>query len=77
MDSKRSFWWMALIALLMGVEKVLSFFYKMLEAFVYPPKPQPPRRREVKGYWWRDRKGVWHPRVYMYSRDEAPPSSTG
>ena len=57
--------------------RILDLLVRAVEGFFqavfFPPKPRA-RNRSV-GYWWQDKKGKWHPRVYMYSRNEQPPSS--
>lgn len=51
---------------------VLNAPMVLFKALFFPPQPESPKR--PVGYWWQDKKGQWHPRVYMMRKGEKPPS---
>ena len=52
---------------------LLNLPLALFKALFFPPKPTVANERPV-GYWWQDKKGQWHPRVYMMRKGEKPPS---
>jgi hypothetical protein len=58
--------------LALPLKAVLGFFKAV---FIPPPKAPEYKYRPRVGEWWLDNKRKWHPRVYMYDRNEPPPSA--
>jgi len=39
-----------------------------------PPPKEPEGYRRPKGYLWRDKKGKYHPRIYIWDEKDIPPA---